>query len=88
MSIFPFGKMAKPIIYVKIHKRQTDRQTNSWTPYTGVCVFFLQVKFATFLLASLAGGLKQNINRSCFGNNKVLHVKPLVSLFVRSMPTN
>ena len=29
---------------------QKDRQTNSLTPYTGVCVFFLQVKFATFLL--------------------------------------
>ena len=30
-----------------------DRQTNSLTPYTGRCVFFLSVKFA--LLASLAG---------------------------------
>ena len=35
----------------------TDRQTNSLTPYTGVCRFFLSVKFATSLLASLAGGL-------------------------------
>ena len=35
----------------------TDRQTNSLTPYTGVCVFFLSVKFVTSLLASLAGGL-------------------------------
>ena len=34
----------------------TDRQTNSLTPYIGVCGFFLQVQFATFLLASLAGG--------------------------------
>ena len=33
----------------------TDRQTNSLTPYTGGCGFFLQVKFATSLLASLAG---------------------------------
>ena len=39
---------------------QTDSQTNSWTPYTGVCGFFLQVKFATSLLASLAGGLLEN----------------------------
>ena len=37
--------------------RQTDRQTNSKAPYTGVCGFFLSVKFATSLLASLAGGL-------------------------------
>ena len=34
---------------------QTDRQTNSLIPYTGVCGFLLQVKFATSLLASLAG---------------------------------
>ena len=27
-------------------------------PYTGVCGFFLSVKFATSLLASLAGGIK------------------------------
>ena len=33
-----------------------DRQTNSLTPYTGVCRFFLSVKFATFLLTSLVGG--------------------------------
>ena len=32
-------------------------QTNSLTPYTGVCGFFLSVKFATSLLALLAGGL-------------------------------
>ena len=32
-----------------------ERQTNSLTPYTGVCSFFLSVKFATSLLASLAG---------------------------------
>ena len=36
--------------------RQTDIQTISLTPYTGVCGFFLSVKFATSLLASLAGG--------------------------------
>ena len=33
----------------------TDRQTNSLTPFKGVCGFFLQVKFAISLLASLAG---------------------------------
>ena len=33
----------------------TDRQTNSLTPYTGVCGFFLQVKFATSLLTLFAG---------------------------------
>ena len=36
----------------------TDRQTNCLTPYTGVCGFFHQVKFATSLLALLAGGWK------------------------------
>ena len=30
----------------------TERQTNSVTPYMGVCGFFLSVKFATYL----AGG--------------------------------
>ena len=39
-------------------KRQTDRQTDSLTPYTGGCGFFLSVKFATSLLASLAGDKK------------------------------
>ena len=29
------------------------RKTNSLNPYTGVCGFFLSVKFATFLLAFL-----------------------------------
>ena len=36
--------------------RQTERQTNSLTPFTGVWEFFLSVKFATSLLAWLAGG--------------------------------
>ena len=40
----------------KVCYRWTDRQTNSLTPYTGVCVFFISSKFATSLLASLAGG--------------------------------
>ena len=35
----------------------TDGQTNSLTPYTEVCWFFLLVKFATSLLPSLAGAL-------------------------------
>ena len=42
------------IIEVKICYRQTDRLTNSLTPFTGVCGFFLQVEFATSLLALLA----------------------------------
>ena len=47
----PFYFAIPEIIEVKIWYRQTDRQTNSLTPYTGVCGFFLQVKFATSLLA-------------------------------------
>ena len=35
--------------------RQMDRQTNSLTPFTALCGFVLQVKFATSLLALLAG---------------------------------
>ena len=44
-------------LLVKIQQTdgQTDRQTNSLTPYTGVCRFFLSVKFANSLLSSLAG---------------------------------
>ena len=48
------------IIVVKVDHRQTDgqtdRQTNSLTQYIGVCEIFISVKFATSLLASLAGG--------------------------------
>ena len=33
-------------------------QTNSLTPYMGVCGFFVQVKVATSLLASLDGDNK------------------------------
>ena len=33
--------------YLFITDRQTDRQTNSLTPYTEVCGFFLTMKFAT-----------------------------------------
>ena len=39
-------------------KNITDGRTNSLTPYTGVCGFFLSFKFATLLLASLTGELK------------------------------
>ena len=38
-----------------LRNRETDRQTYSLTPYTGGCVFFLSLKFATSLLALLAG---------------------------------
>ena len=40
----------------KERDKTTDRQTNS-TPFTGVCRFFLCVKFVTSLLALLPGGL-------------------------------
>ena len=53
----PFYFASPELIEVKICYRQMDRQTNSLTPYLGVCGFFLQVKFATSLLASLAGVL-------------------------------
>ena len=45
------GASLGSIIGVKFGNRKTDRQTNSLAPYTGVCGFFLSVKFATFLLA-------------------------------------
>ena len=50
--------LASPeIIGVKVCHKRTDRQTNSLTPYTGVCGFFLSVKIATSLLTQLAGEL-------------------------------
>ena len=49
----------------------TDRQTNTLTPYAGVCGFFLPVKFATSLLASLAGGLTKNGSRTFYINNNI-----------------
>ena len=50
--------MAGCVYFKGVHTiyRQTDRQTNSLTPDTGVCGFFISVKFDTSLLASLAGG--------------------------------
>ena len=50
----PFYFASPEIIEVKICHRQSDRQTLA--PYTGVCGFFLQVKFAASVLASLAWG--------------------------------
>ena len=52
----PFCFDSPEIIRVKVDYRQTDRQTNYLTSYTGVCGFCLSVKFATSLLALLAGG--------------------------------
>ena len=48
------------IIGAKFGNRQTNRQTDKFfdTIYGGM-FFFLSVKFATFLLASLAGVLKR-----------------------------
>ena len=43
----------------------TDRRTISLTPYTGVCGFYLSVKFATSLLAWLAGGLLKTSTQPC-----------------------
>ena len=51
-----YHKMDEGYITLSQTDRQTDRQTNTLAPYTGVCGFFLSVKFATYLLASLAGG--------------------------------
>ena len=59
-----FSKLLELVDYLLIYKiksyqilkNYTDRQTNYLTPYTGVCGFLLSVKFATSLLASLAGG--------------------------------
>ena len=41
---------------------RTDRLTNSLTPYTRLCGFFLSVKFATSLLAWLTGPGDYRIN--------------------------
>ena len=51
--------------------RQTDRQTNSLTPFRGVCRFFLSVKFTTSLLTLLASG--RGINSLKIENNKHGH---------------
>ena len=46
-----------PLVYLYMKSKfVTNRQTNSLTPYMGGYGFFLQVKFATSLLTSLAGG--------------------------------
>ena len=51
LNFSPFYFASPEIIEVEI----CYIQTNSLTPYAGVCRFFLQVKFATSLLALLAG---------------------------------
>ena len=65
----PFYFTSPEIIEVKICSRQTDRQTNSLTTYTGECGFFLQVKFATSLLSSLAGEYASQSNLLCKWHN-------------------
>ena len=52
-------KKAESYYYVFISDRQTDRRTDRQTDkfFDTMCGFFLQVKFVTSLLASLAGGL-------------------------------
>ena len=66
-------KRAENTIGVKV----CNRQTNSLTPYAGSCGFILSVKFATALLASLAGDNLNNLTqvhylmlKSCFGQHK------------------
>ena len=49
-------KRSKRTPDITVETTQTDRQTNSLTPYTRMCGFFLQVIFATSILASLTGG--------------------------------
>ena len=49
------------IIGVEFGNRWTDRQTNSLTPYTGVCGFFLSVKFATSLTRFARRGITPSI---------------------------
>ena len=56
-SFSPFYSVSPEIILVKFGNRQTDRQI-LWH-HMWVCGFFLSVKFATSLLASLAGGLME-----------------------------
>ena len=51
-----FCSASPEIIGVQVCHRRTDRQINSLKPYTDVCGFFISVKFATSLLALLAGG--------------------------------
>ena len=49
----PFCSVSPEIIWVKVDHRQTDKFFDT---INGICGFFLSVKFATSLLASLAGG--------------------------------
>ena len=58
ISALHFYFASPEMIEVKIHHRQTDKILD--TIYGCVCGFFLQVKFAISLLASLSGGLKDS----------------------------
>ena len=64
-----------------------DRRTNSLTPYPGVCGFFISVKFATSLLASLAGGqlqlqkILQYVNK-CTYDLKVIFIYQFLILWL------
>ena len=59
------------IMEVKVDCRQTDRQSHKFfdiiVPRISIHLF-LSVKFATSLLASLAGGLKNGSNKFCEEN--------------------
>ena len=67
----PFWFASPEIIGVKVGNRGTDRQTNSLTPYTWVCRFFLSVKFATSLLTSLTSSLlEQQYRWICTDSDK------------------
>ena len=59
---------------VKVCHRHTDGQANSLTPYTGICGFFLSVKFATSLLALLPGDYQWAFTHAGgYGNNLCHH---------------
>ena len=60
---------------------QTDGQTISLTPFTGVCRFFLSVKIAPSLLASLARNLRSTGEG---GNIKILNTSRSALLYTFS----
>ena len=73
-SVYRCPKIIWPILFSQSWDNwgyswlQTGRVTNSLTPYTSVCVFFLSVKFATSLLTLLAGTLNNEKNLSFHSN--------------------